>query len=411
LKKGRETMFKDLFGIRRNRAERARQAGPECLVAREEIMISVFAESGAGAESVSAHLEKCESCRLWAAEIRRMHGLCRGVEARDDPSQLTLSALKRRPVAPSSPVPNHGERGPAAERSSDRGAFFVVALVAILFNVILAIRLEGNARVLYPVIGFVVMIASAAWVHIDSSRRGMQTAFWTALQPFTFPAGLVAYLACRRHACVRCPGCGKTARASDRFCTECGGGLAAFCCGCGRAVRKEFRVCPFCGTRLEECFPREDGAGRTCGWSRAQIAFVVGANLVIFAGFVAALLRSGTQTSFIAAFLCLLGYFPVFNWVAVDSRRRAMPTIFWGALALAALYAGLVIYLACRKDERVVCPVCGSYPPSSFNFCPCCGSLLGARCRSCGAASRGGRFCAFCGSETIIAAVSPQSPG
>ncbi len=57
-----------------------------------------------------------------------------------------------------------------------------------------------------------------------------------------------------------------------------------------------------------------------------------------------------------------------------------MSTILWGILVLVTLYAGLVIYLACRKDERSACPVCGSYPPVSFNFCPCCGSVLGASC-------------------------------
>ena len=86
-----------------------------------------------------------------------------------------------------------------------------------------------------------------------------------------------------------------------------------------------------------------------------------------------------------------------------------MSTILWGVLVLVTLYAGLVIYLACRKDERVACPVCGSYPPSSFNFCPCCGSVIGESCPSCGAASRSGRFCASCGAEIISAAAFPQS--
>jgi hypothetical protein len=100
-------------------------------------------------------------------------------------------------------------------------------------------------------------------------------------------------------------------------------------------------------------------------------------NTALFAVFLAALLRGGPAVSPIVALLVLFGYFPVFNWVAVDSRRRAMPTALWGILVLATLYVGLVIYLACRKDERVSCPVCGSYPPASFSFCPCCGSVLG----------------------------------
>jgi hypothetical protein len=403
-------MFREWFGRAGNGIEREQQASPECIAVREEIMIAVFAEAGAAVESVSIHLEKCEPCRAWEAEIRTMHGLCRESGAGDDPSPLTSSVLKSRAAAPVSPAGRRREPKPTAERSSDRGALLVIVLAAMLFNLILALRLEGSARVLYPVIGFGVMLASAVWVHVDSTRRGMPAAFWTALQPFTVPAGLIAYLVCRERSSLSCPACGNTVPGRDRFCPECGVGLAAFCCGCGRPVRREFRVCPFCGTRLEECFPREDAEGRMCGWSRAQIAFLAAANVVLFAGFLAALLRGEGQASFVAAFLYLFGFFPVFNWVAVDSRRRAMSTIFWGILVLVTLYAGLVIYLACRKDERVACPVCGSYPPSSFNFCPCCGSVLADSCPSCGAASRGDRFCASCGAEIISAAASPQSP-
>ena len=408
--KGRGEMFKEWFGGKRKRVEREPHANPECVAIRAEIMMAVYAEAGAAVESVSIHLEKCEPCRAWEAEVRRMHCTCRESSRPVDVPRLTLSALGIHATKSPSPAGRRPEPRREAERSSDRGALFVVALAALLFNLILALKIEGGARVLYPAIAFAVMIASAVWVYLDSTRRKMPAVFWTALQPFTVPVGLVAYLVCRERASQRCPSCGQTVPARDRFCPECGRGLAAFCCGCGKSVRKEFRVCPYCGTRLEECFPREDKAGRTCGWSRAQIVFLAGANVVFFAGFLGSLLRGGTETSFVAAFLYLFGFFPVFNWVSVDSRRRAMPTILWGILILVTLYAGLVIYLACRKDERSACPVCGSYPPVSFNFCPCCGSVLGASCPSCGAASRDERFCASCGAEIFSAAASPRSP-
>jgi hypothetical protein len=408
--KGLDSMFKEWFGGKGKGAARGCHANPECVAAREEIMMAVYSEAGAAVESISVHLEKCDSCRAWEADIRKMRRDCRDSSAPGGLSRLTSSALASCAAESRIPLSPGSEPRPETERSSDRGALFVVALAVVLFNLALVLKLEGGSRVLYPSVGFAVMIASALWVFIDSTRRKMPAAFWTALQPFTVPVGLIAYLVCRERASLSCPSCGRAVSGNDRFCPECGKGLAVFCCGCGRSVRKEFRVCPFCGTRLEECFPREDEAGRTCGWSRAQIVFLAAANGLLLAGLLAALLRGGPQTAFVAALLYVFAFFPVFNWVSVDSRRRAMSTILWGVLVLATLYAGFVIYLACRKDERTACPVCGSYPPASFNFCPCCGSVLGAGCPSCGAASREGRFCASCGAEMLSAAASPRSP-
>ena len=225
-------------------------------------MIAVYAEAGAAVESVFHSPREMRFVPRvggrYQEDAPRLPRLGRsGGRLPADFVRAASCAAEPPSLARSRPEPR-----PEAERASDRGALFVVALAVVLFNLILALKLEGGARVLYPVIGFAVMIASAVWVYVDSTRRRMPAAFWTALQPFTVPAGLVAYLVCRERASQRCPSCGRAVPGRDRFCPECGRGLAAFCCGCGRSVRKEFRVCPYCGTRLEECFPREDEGGK-----------------------------------------------------------------------------------------------------------------------------------------------------
>jgi hypothetical protein len=410
LTKGRGAMFGKRSVGKKKGADRGAPENPDCAAIREEIMTAIYSETGAFIEAVSIHLERCDSCRAWESDVRKLHRGCRASRVPVDVSRLTSSALGSCGAHARSAAGDLDEPRPGGKPASDGGVLFVVALAVVLFNLLLALALEGSARVLYPVIGFAVMTAAAVWVYVDSTRRKMPAAFWTALQPFTFPAGLIAYLACRGRASVSCASCGREATAGDRFCVACGSALASFCCGCGRSVRKEYRVCPYCGTRLEDCFPREDEAGRTCGWSRAQIGFLAAVNVALLAGFVAALLRWGTLGAPVAALLYLFGYFPIFNWVSVDSRRRAMSTTLWGVLALVTLYVGLVIYLACRTEVRSACPVCGSYPPASFTFCPCCGSMLGASCPSCGAPSREGRYCATCGAALLSEAASPPSP-
>jgi predicted amidophosphoribosyltransferase len=390
------------FERKKPRQHRRDHAQPECLEVREEIVAAVFGDVAVVRETVSVHLEKCTRCREWETEIRQMHELCRSSGRTVDPSRLTENVLGRPDVCGAVPRDRRSAAHRRAERTSDRGVLAIVVLAVVLFQLILALVLRGRG-VPIQAASAVAMVAATIWVYFDAAGRGMPVAFWTAVQPFTVPVGLVAYLTCRSRESVRCPGCGKPVLTRNGFCPACGRKLTEFCCGCGRPVRKEFRVCPHCGTRLEECFPREDEGGRACGWSANQVAFVIGVNAALIAGFLAALLRGGTQTSFIAACLCLFGYFPIFNWVSIDSRRRAMATIAWGILVLCTLYVGLVIYLACRRDTRIVCPVCGSYPPSSFNFCPCCGSSLGYVCSKCGASAQpDGLFCSACGEKLSV---------
>jgi hypothetical protein len=378
---------------------RSDQARPECLAVREEIAAAVFGGEAVIRESVTIHLGTCQHCRQWETEIRRMHELCRSSGHAVDPSGLTRGVLGRPDVGGGLVEDTRSIAGRRAERASDRGALTLVVLAVVLVQLILAFALRGRA-VLIQAASTVAMVAATVWVYIDSGRREMSTAFWTALQPFTVPAGFVAYFACRSRESVRCPGCGRRVSNRHGFCPRCGGKLTEFCCGCGKPVRREFRVCPHCGTRLEECFPREDDSARACRWSPGQIAFVLGGNAALLAGLIAVLARSGVETSLIAAGVYLLGFLPVFNWVSIDSRRRAMATVAWGILALLTLYVGLVIYLACRRDVRIVCPVCGSHPPASFNFCPCCGSSLGSVCAKCGASvDAGSAYCVACGEK------------
>ena len=397
--KGRGAMFKGSFDNRNKRPEQGEASCPECIETRHEIMMAVFKEKGVVEQSVSIHVERCASCREWEAEFRKMHDHCR-TSAESSPSRLVSDILEGYDVAQVSAQARRAAASRALGHALDRDALGIVLLAVALFQAILAVALEGSARVFYPIICSFAMLVPTLWVYFDSEKRGLPAAFWTALQPFTVPIGLIAYLVCREKESDRCPECGALVPSSRRFCSACGRKLAEFCCGCGRPVRKEYRVCPHCGTRLEECFSHEDVARRACGWSRAQIAFLVGVNAALLAVFLAILARGDARVSLVSTFVCIFALFPVFNWVSVDSRRRAMSSIAWGALALATLYLGLVVYLACRRDVRVECPVCGSYPPVSFNFCPCCGSSLGASCPVCGASAvPGGLFCASCGEK------------
>lgn len=379
-------------------AVRGEASTSECVEIRREIM-AALSEGGAFSAIVSTHLVKCPPCRDWEGEFRAMHTLCRESKGALDPSRLTSSILNACETEPRGTTGRLAAPAPGAGKALDRGALLVAFLFVVLFQAILAFLLEGSSRIVYPAVCAVVMMLPAVWVYGDAAKRGMPAGFWAALQPFTVPVGFAAYLVCRERATARCPACGAARPNRSVFCAECGGKLVDTCCGCGKPVRKEFRICPFCGTRLEQCFPRED-AGAPCGWSRRQIVFLAAVNAALVAALVAVLLRGDAQRSILAALLYLFGFFPIFNWVSIDARRRAMNGVAWGAFALVASYPGLVIYLACRKDERIVCPVCGSHPPASFNFCPCCGSLLRSSCERCGtAAASGDRFCSSCGAE------------
>ncbi len=122
-------------------------------------------------------------------------------------------------------------------------------------------------------------------------------------------------------------------------------------------------------------------------------------NAALLAAFLVALFGFESHTAAAAGALYFLGILPLFNWTAFDSRRRAMDTIGWGVLAILTGYVGFVIYLACRSELVVECPVCGSFPPASFNYCPCCGSLIGPACAVCGTAAGEGEYCAACGTK------------
>jgi len=371
----------------------------ECILIREEIVASVFGDKAAVRETVSLHLEKCPRCREWEREIRRMHESCRSRRAVLDPARLTESVLSRPDIPSMLASDTRGAARRRAVRASDRGTLYLAVVAAALVQGILAAVLHGRGAPIQAA-SFASMLAATIWVHFDSARRGMPGAFWTALQPFTVPAGLVAYVACRSRESAKCPSCGRIVSSRGGFCRSCGAKLTEFCCGCGKPVRKEFRVCPFCGTRLSECFEREDEGARTCGWSARQVAFVVAVNAALLAGVLGVLLGGARSAAVIAAPFYVFGWVPLFNWVSIDSRRRAMATVWWGLLVVLTLYIGFVIYLACRRDARIVCPVCGSYPPVSFNFCPCCGSSLGSVCPACGAATDlEGRFCSACGEK------------
>ena len=387
------------FDTEKRRPAQGEPSSPECIEVRHEIMAAVFMERLIVTQAASIHIERCAPCREWEAEFKRMHHHCR-TSAEGMFSPFASDILGSRDKASMRAEEPRAAAERTIGRALDRGALFIVVLAVALFQVVLAAALEGSARILYPVTTSIAMLVATFWVYFDTMKRGMPTAFWTALQPFTVPIGLIAYLVCRERESQRCPGCGSLVPSSHRFCSNCGRTLTEICCGCGRPVRKEFRICPYCGTRLEECFHHEGSAGKACAWSRAQLAFLIGVNAALLAVFLTALLRGDARASFISAIAYLFGFFPVFNWVSIDSRRRAMNSIAWGALVLVTFYVGLVVYLACRRDIRIECPVCGSYPPASFNFCPCCGSSLGVSCPVCSAAAApGGHFCASCGEK------------
>ncbi len=365
---------------------------PACLETRHEIMMAVFHEAEVVAGSVSIHLAECPSCREWEADLRRMHSICECAGEGAAPAGLTEAALSAPAAAPDA----RGLRASPASLSRDRGALAVSLVFIVLANAGLAALLEGSARVLYPAVTLAAMLVATLWVFFDSRGRGARGGFWTALQPLTVPAGLVAYIVCRDRESMRCPECGALCHAQDRHCRRCGRRLQDVCCRCGKTVRREFRICPWCGTPLAECFLRDGSAGASCGWTGAQKAFVAGANAALLAALLAVLFGGGDPAWTAAASLYLAGMIPVFNWAAFDARRRAMDTIGWGMLALLAGYAGLVVYLACRQPLVSQCPVCGSFPPSSFSYCPCCGSLMNPACPRCGAAGAGS-YCASCG--------------
>jgi hypothetical protein len=373
----------------------------ECVTVREEVLAAVFGDGGAPRSEVLAHLEACGPCREWESEVRRIHLSSTSPDDERAPSLLIEDILATpelgRILANDEVEGAHRK----AEKISNRALFGAVILSIVLFHAVLLL-FHGGRHLFAQGMVFVAMLAATTWVYFDSAKRSMPIGFWTGLQPFTVPFGLIAYLVWRTKASARCPSCGRWVPAGEAYCRGCGMQLVQFCCGCGKPVRKIFHVCPHCGTPLGECFPIEDMERKACGWSPGQISFVIAVNVALLAATVACLIWGGPGVRLVAVLAYLLGYAPIFNFVSFDSRRRAMGTVAWGVSVLVTLYLGFLIYLASRWDARIVCPVCGSHPPASFNFCPCCGSCLGRACPKCGAAVSGDeRFCAACGENLV----------
>lgn len=391
MKKGTDRMKDDAPGGAKDGGGFFPPESPACAEARRQIVMGVFHEEGASPASAAAHVASCPSCRAWEAEVRGMHGLCRGA-CDSDPASLTEKAL-RSAAAPAPPA------RPAAGVPRMGSLFAAVAVSIVLANFVVAAFLRDDPRAFYlPLLGALMLVVTA-WVFVDSRGRDLRRGFWTAIQPFTLPAGLVAYLLCRERRDLRCPECGVRVSSRDLFCASCGRKLQELCCHCSRPVKPQFHVCPWCGTPLSACRLDDEEMLPACAWSRGQIAFVLAGNAALLAALFAALFGFGSPASAAAGALYFLGIVPLFDWTAFDSRRRAMDTVGWGLLVIVAGYAGFVIYLACRSELVVECPVCGGFPPASFNYCPCCGSLIGPACAKCGTAAGEGDYCTVCGAK------------
>lgn len=374
--------------------------GPEgisCEDVRYEIMMVVLGEKQSISVEVSNHISRCGPCREWEQDFRRMHSVCGRNVVPDGTGTLTGAAI-------AAAVPlcvDKKEKISFAKPKSkgDRAALGISLFIAVLLNAALAVALRGNSRLLVPLVSLAAMVGSSFWVNADVRSRDMRGALWIAIQPVTLPFGLVAYLLCREGSSIYCPGCGAAVGSRNIYCSECGTRVQDICCRCGRAVRREFRVCPWCGGLLADCFPAGERSSASCGWSRRQVLFVAAVNASIVASIVATGLSRLSDPLKPALLFHLVSLLPLFDWTALDSRRRSMDTTGWGILVAAAGYAGFLVYLGCRKELVVECPVCGSFPPSNFNFCPCCGSVLNPSCPKCGSAVSPGRFCSHCGAS------------
>lgn len=293
-----------------------------------------------------------------------------------------------------------GNAGSSGEiPAGGKGFLAVPILLIIVFLTAVGLMAAGKGRILYPAIGLVVMVTPTLWVCNDSQKRGMSPGFWTALQPFTFPVGLLIYFIHRRNFLRSCPGCGAAASAAHRFCGGCGFALTSVCCECARPVEPGWQVCPHCGTRVESCIPAaEEEAAAAVGWRPHHIVFLAAVDAVIVTAFLVLGVRAGWPRAIYFAAACLLLYLPLFNWVFLDSRKRHMSPVLWGILVVLTLYVGLVIYLSIRRTAFAACPICGAYRRESSNFCPYCGSSFRTCCTACGtAAPETGRFCTNCG--------------
>jgi RNA polymerase subunit RPABC4/transcription elongation factor Spt4 len=102
-------------------------------------------------------------------------------------------------------------------------------------------------------IGFltVFFVLLIGYVNVDSGRRGMNRALWTAVVIFVPNAiGFVLYFLLRQPLHLGCPRCGAVIRPGFNYCPSCSNALHPACPKCKSAVSDADAFCPYCGTNL-----------------------------------------------------------------------------------------------------------------------------------------------------------------
>jgi hypothetical protein len=105
----------------------------------------------------------------------------------------------------------------------------------------------------------------------------------------------------------------------------------------------------------------------------------------------------------------LIIWIAVIVWVYRDAERRGMNGVLWALLVLIGNIIGLIIYLIVRSDSLSYqsetpptqnCPSCNKGVPSSFGYCPHCGTQIQPTCPSCGkAVEKDWKACPHCGKK------------
>ena len=104
----------------------------------------------------------------------------------------------------------------------------------------------------------------------------------------------------------------------------------------------------------------------------------------------------------VACYLLLIGY------VNRDAHRRGMSPVLWTFVVILVPNAlGMVLYFILRQPIRSVCPQCGSFVLSGFNFCPHCSHKLSPSCPKCQRmVTATDVYCPYCGTP-LTALFSP----